>query len=213
MSDEKKYYCFCSSNCKYETMTKEQILAAIAQATGVTNVDPDAGFISKVKETNGGQYVTFWVGTQAQYNAIGTKETNCLYIITDETSREDFNRTMAGLYAKCEQAIALAGVKREASKHVEDLEAASSLTITEGNRALFYIVEIINATNNDNMTERYTITLDYYQLISGNAYYIPNLPNVMLIGSVDNKQVTIRIINIGAENNTGYRLTRFVGYC
>lgn len=94
MSDGKKYYCFCSSNCKYETMTKEQILAAIAQATGFDNVDPDAGFITRVKEKNGGNYVTFWVGTQAQYNAIESKDTNCLYIITDDTTSADFMKAL-----------------------------------------------------------------------------------------------------------------------
>ena len=85
MSEGKKYYCFCGSNCKYETMTKEQILTAIAQATGVTDVDPNAGFITKVKETNG-RFVTFWVGTQAQY-AIDAASipAGTPVIITDDT--------------------------------------------------------------------------------------------------------------------------------
>lgn len=90
MSDGKKYYCFCSSNCKYETMTKEQILAAIAQAVQTGSVgDCDTGFITKIKEKNGGKCVTFWVGTQAQYNAIESKEQNCMYIITDDTLGND----------------------------------------------------------------------------------------------------------------------------
>lgn len=82
----RKYYCFCDSNCKFETMTKEQILAAIAQAAenGLT-IDEDAAFITKVKESNAGGMVTFWVGTQAQYNALEKVDKNCLYIITDST--------------------------------------------------------------------------------------------------------------------------------
>lgn len=89
MSDGRKYYCFCESNCRFETMTKEQILAAIAQAAENGLVfDTDAAFISKVKESNAGQLVTFWRGTQAQYNAIAEKDPNCFYIITDsEESR------------------------------------------------------------------------------------------------------------------------------
>lgn len=84
MSDGKKYYCFCGSNCKYETMTKEQILAAITQAVSTGSVgDVDTGFVTTVKEKNGGRAVTFWVGTQAQYNALAEKEENCMYIITD----------------------------------------------------------------------------------------------------------------------------------
>lgn len=89
MSD-RKYYCFCADNCKFETMTKEQILAAIAQAaqTGLV-YDPNAAIISKVKEGNANSDVTFWRGTMAQYNAIAKKDPNCFYIITDDTRLED----------------------------------------------------------------------------------------------------------------------------
>lgn len=87
---ERKYYCFCDANCKAETMTKEQILAAIAQAVETGSVgDCDTGFITKVKEMNGGDYVTFWVGTRVQYNAIKEHEKNCFYIITDDTTDTD----------------------------------------------------------------------------------------------------------------------------
>lgn len=105
MSEERKYYCLCEANCKFETMTKEQILAAIAQAaeTGLV-VDPDAGFISKVKEANEGKYVTFWVGTQAQYNALSSVEANCLYIITDDTTKEDFEKFAANIQQTAEAA-------------------------------------------------------------------------------------------------------------
>lgn len=84
MSDGRKYYCFCDANCKFETMTKEQILAAIAQAaeTGLV-FDADAAFITKVKEGNAGGFVSFWLGTQAQYNAIAKKDPSCFYILTD----------------------------------------------------------------------------------------------------------------------------------
>ena len=87
---EKKYYCYCDSNCKYETMTKEQILAAIAQAAaGGLVFDTEAAVISKVKEMNAGGFVTFWVGTQAQYNALGSINASCMYIITDNTWQQD----------------------------------------------------------------------------------------------------------------------------
>lgn len=104
MSDSKKYYCFCGSNCKYETMTKEQILAAIAQAVETGSIgDVDAGFITKVKEQNGGRAVTFWVGTQAQYNALESIAENCLYIITDDTLRADMEKCIAETQAAVEE--------------------------------------------------------------------------------------------------------------
>ena len=98
MSDGKKYYCFCSSNCKYETMTKEQILAAIEQAVEDGEIrDVDTGFVTRVQELHAAKALTFWIGTMAAYNAIETPETNCLYIITDDTQEDDLNNTMGSL--------------------------------------------------------------------------------------------------------------------
>jgi hypothetical protein len=87
---ERKYYCLREDNCKFETMTKEQILAAIAQAAaGGLVFDTEAAIISKVKEINAGGFVTFWVGTQAQYNALPSVDKNCVHIITDNTWQQD----------------------------------------------------------------------------------------------------------------------------
>lgn len=110
MSDGRKYYCVCDSNCRFETMTKEQILTAIAQAVAdgkVSNVD--AGFITKVKETNGGNYVTFWVGSQAEYNALPEIQNNCLYIISDETTKRDIERLIANVKETADGALQTAG--------------------------------------------------------------------------------------------------------
>lgn len=68
---EKTYYVFCSDDCKYEGMTKEQIIAAIAEATGATPTDIDSAFITKIKEQNKNGALTFWFGTESEYNALG----------------------------------------------------------------------------------------------------------------------------------------------
>jgi hypothetical protein len=79
-------------------MTKEQILSAIAQAAENGLVfDVNAAFISKVKERNAGGYLTFWVGTQAQYNALASIDKNCMYIITDSTRDADIERALREL--------------------------------------------------------------------------------------------------------------------
>lgn len=106
---ERKFYCLCDSNCKYETMTKEQILAAIAQAAaGGLTFDPDAGIVSKVKEGNAGGYITFWVGTQAQYNALANKDANCFYLITDSTQAKDIAARIKAAQDAAAEAAALA---------------------------------------------------------------------------------------------------------
>lgn len=115
MSDERKYYCFCGDNCKFETMTKEQILAAILQAveTGtISNVN--AGFITKVKEMHRGGYVTFWVGTQAEYNALESIEKNCIYIKTDDTSADELNALLSNLLTEYETLLTAVASKAPA---------------------------------------------------------------------------------------------------
>lgn len=95
---ERKYYVVCGANCKFESMTKEQILAAIMQAVESGEIhDVDAGFITKLVEQNSKREVTLWVGTRAQYNAIAKPAENCLYIITDDTTAEDFDKAIAEL--------------------------------------------------------------------------------------------------------------------
>lgn len=91
---ERIYYCFCGDNCKFETMTKEQIIAAIAEATGNTPTNIDSAFITKVKEQNKGNALAFWIGTTAEYNALETKDDLCFYIKTDDTTLDDINKAI-----------------------------------------------------------------------------------------------------------------------
>lgn len=124
MSDGKKYYCFCGSNCKYETMTKEQILAAIAQAVETGSVgDVDTGFITKVKEQNGGSGVSVWVGTRAQYNAIENRVQNCLYIITDDTTGDDILKACKNATDVAAEANAAAAEARGLAENAHGIAA------------------------------------------------------------------------------------------
>lgn len=113
----RKYYCFCDSNCKFETMTKEQILAAIAEAAASGLVfDTESAFISKVKESNAGGMVTFWRGTQAQYNALAKIDADCFYIITDAKEQQlKYTTALVTLNAESwgnkQQNVAVSGVK------------------------------------------------------------------------------------------------------
>ena len=137
MSDGKKYYCFCGSNCKYETMTKEQIFAAIMQAAESGEIgDVDAGFITKVKEKNAGGFVTFWTGTQAQFNALPSIEANCLYIFLDDTSVED----MAAAIERAEKALEAA---QEAAKNKAVIDISDKITLIPSCSAVaFSVLEV-----------------------------------------------------------------------
>lgn len=72
-NDERNYYVICDDNCRFIGMTKEQIMAAIAEATGATPVHIDDAFITKIKEQNHQNPLKFWVGTEAEFNAISPK--------------------------------------------------------------------------------------------------------------------------------------------
>ena len=84
MSD-RNYWVLCDDNCKFPAMTAEQIIAAIAEATGETPVHIDDAFITKIKEQNRQGALRFWIGSRAEYNAISEKANDVLYIVTGET--------------------------------------------------------------------------------------------------------------------------------
>lgn len=94
------YNVFNSDDCVVESMTKEQIYELIANSIAqgeLAGVDPEKPFITKIKEQNKGVPLKFWLGTQAEYNAIEEKEENCFYIITDSTVQEDIENSLAEL--------------------------------------------------------------------------------------------------------------------
>jgi len=80
-----KKYCYCENNCKYETLDKEEILAAIAQAVESGTVgECDTGFITTIKTING-QPLKFFVGTQAEYAALSDEQKQNLFAIIHPT--------------------------------------------------------------------------------------------------------------------------------
>lgn len=97
------YNVFNGDDCAFESLTKEQIYDLIAnsiQQGELVGVDADKPFVTKIKEQNKGAALKFWVGTQAEFNAIQTKEQNCFYIISDSTAQEDIENTLAELEQK-----------------------------------------------------------------------------------------------------------------
>lgn len=95
---ERNYYVIREDNCRFEAMTKEQILTAIQQAVEEGEIrDVNTGFITKIREKNANRELMFWVGTQAQYNAITTPETNVMYLITDPQAEEEMQAQIDAL--------------------------------------------------------------------------------------------------------------------
>ena len=93
-----KVYVICDNNCKYEGLTKEQILTAIAQAVEKgTITDVDTGFITTVKTING-TGLKFFVGEQHEYEALTDEQKQGLFaIITNDTTREGLLNSIKSL--------------------------------------------------------------------------------------------------------------------
>lgn len=136
MPDSRTYHVISDDNCKFESMTKEQILAAIQQAIGTGTVtDVDAGFITKIKELNRNGYLKFWIGTTAQYNAIQTKETNMLYILTDDTEFEDMETEINNFRSELDDLTDMyTTLSGTVSGHSTDITALQTASETYGDK-------------------------------------------------------------------------------
>ena len=90
----RKYYVICDNDCLFESMTKEQIYDAIANATGNTPTSVDEAFITKILEQNKQESMKFWRGTQAEYNALQEVSADTYYIITDRDESDYMARSV-----------------------------------------------------------------------------------------------------------------------
>lgn len=98
MANTPKVYVICDANCKFEGMTKEQIYAAILQAVNEGTIgDIDSGFVQTIKTING-IGLKFFLGTQAEYEALTDEEKENLFaIITNDTTKEGIIKAITEL--------------------------------------------------------------------------------------------------------------------
>lgn len=82
MSDGVKIYGRDEALNARETMTTEQILAAIQRAITTGEVtDEFKAFIETIKEQNKGIGIKMWLGTQDEFNALTKTESNTIYFV------------------------------------------------------------------------------------------------------------------------------------
>lgn len=176
---DRVYFCFCGDNCKFETMTKEQILAAIAEATGNTVTNIDDAFITKIKEKNKGAAVSVWFGTEAEYNAITEKDPYCIYVKTDD-------KTIEGINTKIED---INNEIKDINTEIEDIK--------KDYRTVNGVIEWINppmvAGTEYRTTERYNQKVVYTKCVNFGA--LPNAGSKSVgIGASAQKIVEISVI-------------------
>lgn len=179
-----KYYVRGDSKSIFESMTKEEILAAITQAVeGGTVGDIDSGFVTKIKEIHSGNELRFWVGTSAEYNALAETDNNVLYILTDDTSAADINSrftehdaqlaTQAAAIAANAAAIAARTVKMTSAQNFGEIAAGA-----KAQQTIPVSAEIMAAANNSpavivspilGASDTYNDDLEFYGYIISNG--------------------------------------------
>lgn len=101
------YFVIDNDDCKYEGMTKEQILSAIEQGLEQGYVsDPASAVFSKIKEIRASKTAQLWIGTEAQFNALSPAPSigksvvrvgadGVLYLCSDDSTFSDMANHIA----------------------------------------------------------------------------------------------------------------------
>lgn len=170
---ERNYYVICDDNCRFEGMTKEQILTAITQAVEQGEIhDVDTGFVTTIKEQNAQKPLKFWVGTQAQYNAISAPEENTLYLITDPQIDDELQEQIDELREDVSAIPQLGALLWEG-----EAEQGDEISVSSANK---YNAFIINYSENDSDILRSCVAIrsmgtPYIEGFAGYLLYSPSL--------------------------------------
>lgn len=66
-------YGFCDNNCKHLVYTREEVLNILQQAINdgtLSGIDAAYAAIKYIACSNGGENISFWTGTEAEFNAL-----------------------------------------------------------------------------------------------------------------------------------------------
>lgn len=202
----RKYYVLCDSNCKFESLTKEQILTAIEQAVSTGEIqNVDSGFVTTLKEANKNTGLKFWVGTNAEYNALDPKPADTFCIITDDSLREDLQAAIGELIEKYGSLDSRLNVLSTA--HTNDINA---LIETVNTRVMELSAMITNVSNrvpaklNKNLTlpngEIYT-NAAVNETISGISSY--HLLGVYLRNTANDVETFVLVYGSASKSGNG----------
>lgn len=178
MANTPTVYVFCNNNCKYEGLTKEQILTAITQAINEGTIgDIDTGFVTTIKTINGSP-LKFFVGTQDEYEALTDEQREGLYaIITNDPTAENL-------------ANALVALERELDSYKEAIDRDINQYKTDGAKALedcreeieHTIYEHVNIINENLSGKAAVSSIDFLRgcIILANSTNTPSVGDTVL---------------------------------
>jgi hypothetical protein len=169
-----KKYCYCENNCKYETLDKEEILTAIAQAVATGKIgDCDTGFITTLKTING-LPLRFFIGEQSEYAALSADDKKNLFaLITNDTTKEGLLKSISEMQTDLKELTdGLRSGKFEPKNAANALKLEGGEIIRSGDLNSYYRVgnyfvgSVADAPNVSNMPIK---TAGVLKVISGNG--------------------------------------------
>ena len=105
MSDERIIYGFCGANCRVPVYSREEVLSILQQtieAGDLQGIDvTKSPVVRYIRESRADANMAFWVGTEAEYNALSPAIAGAIavaridtsgnvYLCTDDTTFENF---------------------------------------------------------------------------------------------------------------------------
>lgn len=164
----RNYWVYCDDHCKFPAMTKEQTLAAITQAvTQGTIGDIDTGFVTTIK-TITGTPLKFFVGRQAEYDALSDEEkTNLFAIISNDTTKVNLEEAIADLNTSVD---ALQRVTEGVEKRVKIFDEENSKNLSAMESVIFQDAKTFLGRKFEIATDSGTIaTFKFYSI---NAFVV-----------------------------------------
>lgn len=184
------YYVFDDGKNKFEGMTREQIMSAIAQATGVTPSDADTGYITTIKEQNANKGIALWVGTQHEYNALSEHDENTLYCITDPNETAELQNEIDLLRAQ----IAEINAQNTSSLYGwEPWEEVATATLENG-----YYTKIFSVPVSSKLIEA------LYEEDERNSQW--STDGVEVSPFYDNDKITVRLAEISGRQSVRFMI-------
>ena len=87
------------ANSKYDACVEatEVANATLGELESIKAELANGGYITSFREINHGHYLSFWVGTQAEYNALENIPQDCYVIITDDMTASEIISEMSSM--------------------------------------------------------------------------------------------------------------------
>lgn len=150
-------YAMCANNCKYETYTREQIATILQQLIdggSLAGIDPTLSpIVALVRETKSNADLSFWLGTEAEYNALDPAPDAALfmgrvgadgkiYFCTDDTTLQGwYDNIVQDAKTVVDEAIAASGITLDCVPLNGSLPMTGNLTYTDGENVYQYYGE------------------------------------------------------------------------